>query len=170
MYLPGIATGTCWQQPVVSERERPHRSFPVLPHTFAVRSVRLSLLAWTDSPGYVGLAAGAGLGHMAISAPHRQPCVLRHPVLQGTPPQHPQTCPAPRHAKAHRQMQFNDEERKCTTTHAGAAVANRNTLHSTEAVSSETDATTRPHPVRCWLLNGSREPHRCWSSYHTWPH
>lgn len=30
---------------------------------------------------------------------------------------------------------------------------------STEAVSSVTDATTRPHPVQRWLLNGSREPH-----------
>ena len=57
----------------------------MLPHTFAIRSVRPSLLAWTDSPGYVGLAAGTGLGHMVISAPHRQPCVLRHPVLQGAP-------------------------------------------------------------------------------------
>lgn len=45
MSLPGIATGKHWQHPVVSEREMPYRSFPMLPHSCAIQSIRLSLLA-----------------------------------------------------------------------------------------------------------------------------
>lgn len=70
----------------------------MLPHTFFIRSICLSLLAWTDSPGYVGLAAGTGLNHMAILAPHRQPCVLGQPVLQvhvGAVGARSQTCKSP---------------------------------------------------------------------------
>lgn len=58
VYLPGIATGTYWQHPVVSERELPHKSFPMLPHSSAIQSVRPSLLAGRS---FLDIEKGPGL-------------------------------------------------------------------------------------------------------------
>lgn len=58
VYLPGIATGTYWQHPVVSERERPHKSFPMLPHSSAIQSIRLSVLAGRS---FLDIQKGPGL-------------------------------------------------------------------------------------------------------------
>ena len=88
VYLPGIATGTYWQHPVVSERELPHKSFPMLPHSFAIQSIRLSLLAGRSfldiqkGPGLSWQQRGTALRH--TSAPCRSPAYLwlsNHRVL-----------------------------------------------------------------------------------------
>lgn len=69
VYLPGIATGTYGQHPVVSERELPHKSFPILPHSFAIQSVHLSLLAGRSildiqkGPGLSWRQRGTALSH-----------------------------------------------------------------------------------------------------------
>jgi len=58
VYLPGIATGTHWQHPVVSKRELPHKSFPMLPHSCAIQSIRLSSLAGRS---FLDIEQGPGL-------------------------------------------------------------------------------------------------------------
>ena len=90
VYLPGIATGTYWQHPVVSERELPHKSFPVLPHSFAIQSIRLSLLAGRSfldiqkGPGLSWQQRGTALSHTyfcslqiaSISLAFKPPCFI----------------------------------------------------------------------------------------------
>lgn len=78
VYLPGIAPGTHWQHPVVAERELPHKSFPMLPHSFAIQSVRLSLLAGRSFLGIEKvpvLSSGSGAQDIATltSASRRSP-------------------------------------------------------------------------------------------------
>lgn len=79
-------------------------------------------------------------------------------------------CTACRRVKAHKQMQFNNEVFKCSNTHAGAAVANRNVFHFYRGSFLGNWCHRRPHPAWCWLLHRSRKPHRCCASSHTQLH
>lgn len=137
VYLQGTAAGTCWQHPVCSEGELPHKNFPALPHTFAMWNIHLT---WEEDSGWTALVLGAlhfWGGRALCSAGVCSSPVLSqvHVGIVLSPPAplpaHFLTshCTASRHVKAHKQMQFDNEVFKCSNTHDGAAVANRNVFH-----------------------------------------
>lgn len=154
----------------------------MLPHPFAIHSVCLSWLAGRTGTLSTGLSTRLCSSLAVRHVPSWQnalfyggvlleacrKCLTLAQVDVGIMLSRLSTCspvPAtsslyrPQTSQTHKQTQFNNEVLKCTNTllHAEAAVANRNRCSiSVEAVYSEIDANTGPHPAYGAVAQGEQ--------------